>query len=304
MLVLNEQICKYIILIFDVADIHADQTPEKKEGFLRTFMSSKGRSPKGVWFVGDGLNDAPCARVVSEKGGVSCAMTSDDKAAFFTDISLNGALDYLFEHNHLNRFLKKNVFQNQGLLTYSLTAFLAFIITFSIAGIAVSPLIPLMIMVSTTLFILFNSYRVQLAIDNALDKNPSWHKQFLASDLSISLLFGASFLLICGVLVSTIVMGQLTFPSLIFTAGTLATISTVCLLTATFMVAVFVLMSGAYLFTKDKDPDQVVHNTITPGLSTRPTGVSLPTLSGNGVGTATATPHTEESLIARVMPAL
>ncbi len=249
--------------IFDVANIHAEQTPEKKEGYLTTLISAEGTNPKGVWFVGDGLNDAPCARVVSEKGGVSCAMTSDDKAAFFSDISLNGSLKYLFEHNNLNRLLKKYIFQNQGLLIYSLIVFLAFTITFSITGIAVSPLIPLVIMVSTTLFTLFNSYRIQLSIDNALDKNTSWLKQFLASDLSISLLLGASFLLSCSVLISTVALGALAIPSIVFTAGTLATLSSVCILTATVMVASFVLLGTAYLFTggRDRKNEPVANNT-------------------------------------------
>lgn len=265
--------------IFDEGNIHANETPEGKEAFLMTLMSSEDK-PKGVWFVGDGLNDAPCARIVSEKGGVSCAMTSDDKAAFFTDISLNGTLDCLFEHNNLNRFLKKIIFQNQALLIYSLSAFLAFIITFSIAGIAVSPLIPLLIMVSTTMFTLFNSYRIPLSIDNAFDKKKSWLKEFLASDASIGLLFGASFLFICGVFISTVTMGQLAFPAITFTAGTLATIGTVCMLTATAMVSLFTLLSTAYLFTKVEDTEKVA-NTNTPSLPTMAVNRSLPVIPAN-----------------------
>lgn len=265
--------------IFDEGNIHANETPEGKEAFLTTLMSSEDK-PKGVWFVGDGLNDAPCARIVSEKGGVSCAMTSDDKAAFFTDISLNGTLDCVFEHNNLNQFLKKIIFQNQGLLIYSLTAFLAFIITFSIVGIAVSPLIPLMIMVSTTMFTLFNSYRIPLSIDNAFDKKKSWLKQFLASDASIGLLFGASFLFICGVFISTVTMGQLAFPAFTFTAGTLATIGTFCMLAATAMITLFTLLSAAYLFTKVEDTDQVA-KTNAPNLSTMAVGRSLPVIPAN-----------------------
>lgn len=283
--------------IFDLENIHANQTPKKKEDFLTALMDARGTNPKGVWFVGDGLNDAPCARVVSEKGGVSCAMTSDDKAAFFTDISLNGTLDYLFEHNRLNQFLKKNIFQNQGLLIYSLTVFLAFIITFSIMGIAVSPLIPLMIMVSTTLFTLFNSYRIPLSIDNALDKNTSWLKQFLASDVSISLLFGASFLLICGVCLSTVATGQLTFPSLIFTAGTLATISTVCMLTATVMMALFALLGTTYLFTEDQDNDKVVSNTTTTDLSAITIGRPSPITTSASRHDVAVTPDIREEFL-------
>lgn len=240
--------------IFNESDIHAQKTPEQKEAFLSTLMTT---NPQGVWFVGDGLNDAPCARTVSEKGGTSCAMTSEDKAAFFTDISLDGSLEYLFEHNNLNQFLQKNVLQNQLLLTYSFVAFLAFIMTFSIIGIAVSPLIPLMIMVSTTLLTVFNSYRVQLAIDNALDKNnTSWLKQFLASDLSISLLLGASLLFVCSVLISTATIGTLTLPIITFTAGILSALSSVCLLLGLGMVAFFSLVAAAYFFTDEYRVDQ------------------------------------------------
>lgn len=234
--------------IFDSENIYAAQTPQDKEQFLSKLMSSNDVNPKGVWFIGDGLNDAPCARMVTEKGGVSCAMMSDDKAAFFTDISLNGSLDYLFDHNKLNKFLKKNSLQNQGLLTYGIVAFLAFIISFSIAGIAVSPIIPLIIMTSTTLFVLFNSYRMQLSIDNALDKNTSWLKQLLASDLSIGLLVGASFLLLCGLIISTVATGGLVLPVISFTAGTIAAISSVCLIAAGAQLGLLILLSSVYLF--------------------------------------------------------
>ena len=233
--------------IFDSENIHAEQTPQDKENFLSELMSSKEVNPKGVWFVGDGLNDAPCARIVTEKGGVSCAMTSDDKAAFFTDISLNGSLDYLFEHTKLNHFFNKNIVQNQWIMAYGILAFLAFIIAFSIAGIAVSPLIPMVIMISTTLFTLFNSYRVQLSVDNALDKDTSWLKQCLASDVSIGLLVGASMLLMCGVLISTIASGALVLPAIVFTAGIIAALSSTCILTASVMFAAFALLGISYL---------------------------------------------------------
>lgn len=237
--------------IFEPDNIHAEQTPLDKEIFLNKLMDSQAVNSKGVWFVGDGLNDAPCARILTEKGGVSCAMTSNDKAAFFTDISLNGSLDYLFEHAKLNRFLQKNIIQNQWLLAYGSITFLAFIISFSIAGIAISPLIPLGIMVSTTLFSLFNSYRVQLSVDNALDKNTSWYKQYLASDLSTGLLIGASTLLICSLLISTLATGGLVLPAIIFTAGAVAAVSSVCILAASVMFGAFALLCITYLFAEN-----------------------------------------------------
>ena len=231
--------------IFDEENIRAQQDPQDKERFLNQLMSSKEPDPKGVWFIGDGLNDAPCARMVTEKGGISCAMKSDDKASFFTDISLDGTLDYVFEHNKLNRFKQKNVLQNQGLLTYGILAFLAFIISFSIAGIAVSPLIPLVIMVSTTFLVLFNSFRVQMAIDVALDKQANWLKQFLASDLSTGLLSGASILFLSSLLISTVTLGGVAFPALAFATGAVASFGSICLLVAGAQLSLFVLCSCA-----------------------------------------------------------
>ncbi|HHT0592541.1 TPA: HAD-IC family P-type ATPase [Legionella anisa] len=231
---------KQIGSIFNEEDIHAGQTPKNKEKFLEDIMDKKGVNPRGVWFVGDGLNDAPCCRIVSEKGGVSCAMDSNDKSAFFTDITLNGSLDYLFEHNKLNRSLQQNITQNKGILIYSTLAFLAFIISFSIAGVAVSPLIPMAIMLSTTLFVLFNSYRTQLNIDSALDKETTWPKKLLSSNLSIGLLLAASTLLISSVLVATITTGGLALPLIAFTAGTAIGFSSACTLSALSLIGMFI----------------------------------------------------------------
>ena len=224
--------------IFNLKDIHAKQSPQDKENFLSKLM---GAGDKGVWFVGDGLNDAPCAKIVTEKGGISCAMASDNKTVFFTDISLNGTLDYLFEHHNMNQFSTKNIFQNQCLLAYGSLVFLAFVTAFSITGIAVSPLIPLLIMASTTLFILFNSYRVQLSIDNAMDKKKVWAKQLIASDLSIGLLAGSSALFMMALLISTVTTGALALP-------VIAGISGVCVVGASGLLGLFVLLSTAYLF--------------------------------------------------------
>ncbi len=238
---------KQIGSIFDLDDIHADQSPEGKETFLGQLMESENTDPRGVWFVGDGLNDGPCIRAVSDKGGISCAMTAHDKASFFADIVLNGSLDYLFNYRKLNRFLHKNVQQNQWILALSSVAFLLFIISFSAVGIAVSPLIPLTIMVLTTLFALFNSYRIQLAVDIALDKSASWIKQLLASDLSIGLLTSASCLLIFAVIISTITCGGLTLPALVFTGGIIAAISSGCELAASLLFAFFALLTVSYV---------------------------------------------------------
>ncbi|WP_131781077.1 HAD-IC family P-type ATPase [Legionella gresilensis] len=233
---------KQIKSIFDEQDIYVGQTPQDKEQFLKKLMDAPGTDPKGVWFVGDGLNDAPCCRVVSEEGGVSCAMESSNKTVFFTDVCLNGSLNYLFKHNKLNHSLYQNIIQNQGILIYSTVVFLAFIISFSIAGIAVPPLIPMAIMLSTTLFVLFNAYRNQLIIDNSLDKRVSWPKKLLGSNLSIGLLLGASTLLISSVLVATIVTGGLALPVIAFTAGIAAAFSSICTLSAIGLFCTFILL--------------------------------------------------------------
>lgn len=246
---------KHLGSIFNEEDIHAGQTPQNKESFLRKIMGTEGHSPKGVWFVGDGLNDAPCCRLVSEKGGLSCAMDSNDKSAFFTDITLNGSLDYLFEHNKLNHSLQQNITQNKGILIYSTIAFLAFIISFSIAGVAVSPLIPMTIMLSTTLFVLFNSYRTQLNIDSALDKEIPWPKKLLSSNLSIGLLLTASTLFISSVLVATIATGGLALPILAFTAGTAIGFSSACTLSAISLIGVFI-----GILTTSLLPEQSTHH--------------------------------------------
>lgn len=232
--------------IFDECDIHAEQTPPQKEAFLKALMDKQNIRPQGVWFVGDGLNDASCSRMVSEKGGVSCAITSHEKAAFFTDISLNGTLDYVFEHHQINRFLKRNILQNQGILIYGALAFLAFIMTFSFAGIAVSPLIPLMVMVCTTLFVVLNAYRVQLAVEQALDKKTSKLKRFLRSDGSIGLWVGASALLMGHFFISTMATGGLALPSIVFSAGLTAAISSMCVITAVALLGVFGVSVATY----------------------------------------------------------
>lgn len=246
----NEQINS----VFEEGDIHAEQTPQDKALFLSKLMSTPGVKPKGIWFCGDGLNDAPCCRIVSEKGGVSCAMNSNDKSAFFTDISLNGSLDYLFKHGQLNHFLQKNIVQNKGILIHSTLALFAFIISFSIVGIAVSPLIPMAIMLSTTLFVLFNAYRVQLSIDTALDKSTSLPKKLLSSNLSLGLLLGASTLLIISVLLATISTGGLALPIIAFTAGAAAAVSSVCTLSAIGLFGAFILLLTNSLLSQHDTP--------------------------------------------------
>lgn len=233
--------------LFHPNDVHAEQTPQNKEAFLNQLMEKDGKMNRGVWFVGDGLNDAPCARLVSEKGGVSCAMNAEDKAAFFTDLSLNGRMNYLFLHHQLNRFLKKNGLQNQWIVTYGALAFVACILACSFAGIAVSPLLSMGIMVATTVLTLFNSYRVRSFVDNALNKETSWLNKFIAADWSIGLLISASALFLLGVLLATITSGALALPFFVFFAGPLAAASSLCVLSAGALLTVFTLFTATAL---------------------------------------------------------
>ncbi|MBA2650830.1 MAG: cation-translocating P-type ATPase [Tatlockia sp.] len=268
---------KQIGSIFEESDIHAEQTPEKKEEFLGELMSSPEKAKK-TCFVGDGLNDAQGATIVSEKGGISCAMNTSDKTAYFTDVCLNGSLDYLFSHNKINQFLQKSIMQNKAILVSSTLAFLAFIIGFSVAGIAVSPLIPLVIMLSTTLLIVYNSYRIQLFIDTALDKITSWPKQLLASDLSIGLLVLGSSLLICSILIATITTGGLALPVIVFTAGTAVALSSTCTLAAITLFSLFVILVGSYIVVEN-DKEQALAEQATPP-NPLPTKLVLPLSPG------------------------
>ena len=229
--------------IFDDENIHAEQKPETKKVFL------EGIADKNCMFVCDGFNDIWGASVVTEKGGISCAITSSDQAALIADVSLNGSLDYIFECKNLNLILKKNTLQNQWLLMYGAAAFLAFILTFSIFGIGMSPLIPVIIMAATTGFTLFNSYRVKLSTDELLDKNKSWQTQWLASDWSTGLLVGGSLLLIVAILVATIAAGHLTIPLFAFSSSIAFALSSACMLSSLGMLGAFVVMSVAYVFS-------------------------------------------------------
>ncbi len=235
--------------VFAEEDIHAGQTPQDKEAFLEKILSAKGVHAKGVWFVGDGLNDAPCCRILSEKGGVSCAIESNNKSAFFTDITLNGSLDYLTQHHKLNQSLQQHITQNKGILIYSTIAFLAFIIGFSIAGIAVSPLISMAMMVATTLFVLFNSFRTQMSIDIALDKKSTWLRKLLSSNFSIGVLLSASTLLIGATMIATIATGGLALPVIAFTGGVALALSSLLTLSAIALLAMFTALLSASLLS-------------------------------------------------------
>jgi Cu+-exporting ATPase len=227
--------------IFDEKNIYAAQTPEMKEKFFQE------RKNKKMGFFCDGLNDSLAAKQVSENGGFSCAITSKEKAAAFTDLTLDGSLTYLFKKPKINRFLKKNKAQNKWLIFYSSLSFLGVLIAFSIAGIGVPPLLPLLMMASTTLFVLFNAYRVSINIDTILDQEPSLIRQFFASDLSFALLVAGSTLLLSNIIFSTLSAGAFLVPVISFTAGTAIIISSSILIGAISCFGLFGLMAAVYL---------------------------------------------------------
>jgi Cu+-exporting ATPase len=276
---LNKQLLAYAIekgmakegdCIFEEENIHAGQTPEGKEAFVNILQTTDGIDPKGVWFVGDGLNDAACSRQVSDNGGLSLSMNTTDKSTFFTDISLDGTFKYfLEEHKAFNLYLQKIISQNKGILSYSMTVFLVFTLSFFIAGIALSPLIPMAIMVATTSFVLFNSYRIEFAMDNALDKHPSWASRDLSSDTSIAFLLIASSLLVISVLTATLTTGGLALPIIMFTSM-LSTFCSGCSLASISLFSVMAIALGAKLgsklscrlgFSKVDSNDNTVSNT-------------------------------------------
>lgn len=243
--------------LFEPNDIHAHQSPTDKEKFLKEIMTTHSK-PQGIWFVGDGLNDAPCARLVSEKGGMSCAMNANDKAAFFTDISLNGSLTYLFKHTHLNRALKKSVFQNQLILIYSALIYLSCMLTFSVTGVVALPIIPLVIMASTTLLVLFNSYRTKISVDNALNKSSSWFKQLLGSDATLVLLVGISALLILSLLFATVVTSGLALPVLTLMTTVLSGPSGLILCAVGGLCGITAGFLATFYFQKNQHTDELV----------------------------------------------
>lgn len=170
--------------IFKPENIYAEQTPEKKEQFITSYIKYSEINPHQIWFIGDGLNDAPTAKTLSELGGISCSINASDKSVFFTDLILNGDIDYLFKHHKINHFTQQCVLQNQGTMIISALALILSIFISSSAGIAVPALLPMGIMVTSTFIILLNSYRTKLMIDTYLQPCTSWVKKLLASDLS------------------------------------------------------------------------------------------------------------------------
>jgi Cu+-exporting ATPase len=194
--------------------ILSQHDPDKKVDKLRNWGK--------ICFVGDGLNDAPCSRIVSENEGLSCAIAQGKMASYFTDLSLDETLNYLLKHTALNRNLQKNIQQNQGILLYGLVTLLTFLSVHTYVGVALSPLIPILIMSTTTTFILFNCYRVKAATDFIMDSKTDSYTSFLTSDYSLACLIGIGLSMTMSLLITTLTSsGSSLIPTLTFNSGLL-----------------------------------------------------------------------------------
>lgn len=227
------------------SEIYAQQTPEQKANTLENIV--KKYAGKKICFIGDGLNDAICAKKLRDLGGTSISITANDKSAFFTDFSLNGCLDYFFAAKDLSSFTEKIVEQNRWILACGAFVFLTFLISFPVLGIGMSPLIPMLVMFATTIFALVNSYRTSIAAANDLGKKePSLLSKIMCSELGIGLLVGGSLLLVTAVLVASIASLQLALPLFVFTGGAATIVSSSFLVAATVMLASSVTLACAY----------------------------------------------------------
>lgn len=242
-----------------VGNIHAECNPDSKKQFLLNLAREHG--PQKVCFIGDGLNDALCSTSLREAGGTSISITANDKAAFFTDISLNGRLDYMFKskQDELSSFERRIVRQNQLIMALGALVFLVFLVSFPLLGIGISPLIPMAVMFSTTIFTLINSYRAQVAASNTLsEKKPSFLSKIMQSELASGLLIGGSLLLVAAVLVASLTSLQLALPLFVFSGGVATIASSSFLVAATVMLGGFTALACAHTLenslTRCKEP--------------------------------------------------
>lgn len=245
-------------LLFDKECIYAGKSPEQKSDFLKDLIKQEGVVAQNIWFVGDGLNDARVSREVSKQGGISCAITPREKTAFYTDITLNGSLGYLLEYECIQDKINTIILQNKFILLLGAIIFLSFLISFPLLGIGISPLIPMLVMLLTTFFVVFNSYRVQVFVANSLKKETTFLERYISSDLSIILLIGASIFLTIALLVASISSLSFTLPMFVFSAGLISTISSSCLLLACAMFGGFAFLSAAHLLHKGSMQDDSI----------------------------------------------
>jgi len=230
--------------LFD--NVYAEKTPEKKSEMIAEIVEN--HPDLRVCFIGDGLNDAMCSKKLQKMGGVSISISSNDKAAFFTNMSLNGCLDYLFVKPEIEKQEKRIVNQNKWIMAYGAIIFLIFLISFQSMGIGISPLIPVVVMFATTLFALFNSYRMQVVTNNLLSKSKlSIANKAMQSNLVTGLLIGASLAIVIAVLIASFASLHLSLPFFVFRGGLINIVSSSFLVAATVMLAGFVGFACAYM---------------------------------------------------------
>lgn len=172
---------KQCLHIFD--EIYAEHNPAQKSEKIAEIVKQYGA--ENVCYIGDGLNDALCSKKLRELGGTSIAISANDKAAFFTDMSLNGNLEFLFAQKKLNKQEKQIIQQNRWILALGSSTFFIFLIGFQISGLYLAPIIPMLVMFTTTLLVLLNSYRMQIAASNFINhKHNFFSKKSAQDDLS------------------------------------------------------------------------------------------------------------------------
>lgn len=227
-------------------EVYSEKKPYQKSQIIKDIFQQS--LDKNICFIGDGMNDTLCAKEVRALGGVSISISAKAKAAFFTDMSLNESLDYFFLQKQIDVKQEKILKQNRWIMVGSAIIFLTFLISFEILGIGVSPLIPMTIMFASTVFTLFNSYRMQVITNNILNSNNTLKvNKLLSSDVSIGLLSAGSISLVASVLVASISTLHLSLPLFVFNGGLINIVSGSFLVVSIAMLAAFVGICCLYM---------------------------------------------------------
>ncbi len=164
--------------------------------------------------------------MVAEQGGLSCAIHAKAKLAYFADVILDGTLNYLLQdHDALNQQVRTNIKQNKGLLFFSALAVLAFIVSFSLAGMGVMPVVPLVLMAASICLVIVNAARVTALAKYHFKDKMSWLERFLASHWSLRLVVAVSSLVLLGFILSSAAGGII--PVIAFGGNVLTLLSSV-----------------------------------------------------------------------------
>ena len=227
--------------LFEQEDIIAGKDPKSKAEYISRLIN------KNICFVGDRINDAECAKEVTQKGGISCSIRNGEKSSLFTDISLNDSLKYLFLHKKIKRDIEKTVQQNEAILVSGAIILLLFLISFPLMGINMPALIPMLLMFSTTVFTVINSYRLQIKTQNHFTGKPSFLSKFVSSDLSMGLLLLGGILFAVALLIASMTSLHLSLPMLVFSGGISLIISNYSLLASLTIFGGLAITAGSSL---------------------------------------------------------